>query len=73
MKRSKHRPTSEKEAMRSDYIYCCDCKEYVDFWKYDSIADTGHKGHKWRYVTQRELKTCAKDCTQNHCFEEVIL
>jgi len=26
-----------------DYIYCEDCEMFVDPWKYDSIADTGHE------------------------------
>ncbi len=57
-----------------DYIYCEDCKMVVDFWKYDhDIADAGHEGHNWRYVTEDELAECVKDCEASGCFEEVML
>jgi hypothetical protein len=54
-----------------DYIYCEDCKEFVDFWKYGDIESTGHAKHKWRHVTPEELQNCVKDCVEDGCFEEV--
>ena len=52
----------------TDYIYCKDCKEYVDFYHYDhDIEDTGHKGHDWRYVNNEELKNCIADCKEDNC------
>ena len=56
-----------------DYIYCEDCNEYVDFWKYDNVEDTGHDECNWHYVNDEELKDCIKDCEEDKCFEEVIL
>lgn len=52
------------------YIYCEDCKTYVDFWKYDNIEDTGHADCNWRYVTDEELKVCIQDCIADGCFDE---
>ena len=52
-----------------DYIYCQDCQMFVDLWKYHSLADTGHEGHNWRYVTDEELAECIKDCQEAGCFE----
>jgi len=55
-----------------DYIYCEDCKTYVDFWKYDHDADDcGHKDCKWRYVTEEELKECIKDCVADGCLKKI--
>jgi hypothetical protein len=52
----------------TDYIFCETCDGYVDFYHFDyDIDDAGHKGHKWRYVTEKELKVCVKDCKENHC------
>jgi len=54
-----------------DYIYCEDCKMFVDFWKYDhSIVSAGHDGCNWRYVTKEELKNCIAGCREHGCFEE---
>jgi len=54
-----------------DYIYCEDCKEFVDLWRYDhSIKATGHEGHRWRYVTEQELAQCVEDCKRFGCFKE---
>ena len=54
-----------------DYIYCEDCQEYVDFWQYSNrIEDTGHKEHKWRFVTDEEFRNCIKDCVDDGCFDE---
>ena len=63
------RDTQMKMATK-DYIYCEFCKEFVDLWKYDSIEDTGHDECKWRYVTDKELKECIKDCKESGCFKE---
>ena len=53
-----------------DFIFCETCQEFSDFWKYDSIEDTGHDKCSWRYVTEEELKGCMKDCIQDGCFNE---
>ncbi|MDD5510817.1 MAG: hypothetical protein PHI12_08405 [Dehalococcoidales bacterium] len=50
---------------KADYIYCEDCKQFEDFWKYDhDIYEAGHLGHKWRYVTELELEDCVKSCEE---------
>ena len=54
-----------------DYIYCEDCKMFVDFWKYEhSAIDAGHGGCNWRHVTEGELKDCIEDCEAVGCFAE---
>lgn len=54
-----------------DYIYCEDCKMYIDFWKYDhDIHDAGHSGCRTRFVTDTELvvlKDIYNDCVYNGC------
>ncbi|KKN65874.1 hypothetical protein LCGC14_0476910 [marine sediment metagenome] len=57
---------------KEDYIYCEDCQMFVDFWKYNNLADTGHAGCNWRYVTGEELIDCLADCEEAGCFEEAI-
>lgn len=53
---------------KTDYIYCEDCKEYIDFFQYDhSIEDAGHKDCDWRYVNAIELKGCIADCKEMGC------
>ncbi len=48
-----------------DFIYCEDCKEFVDFFQYShNIRDTGHAKCKWRYVTLKELRDCVLDCEE---------
>ncbi len=48
-----------------DFIFCEDCQEYVDLWRYDGILDnTGHGKCKWRYVTNEELRMCVADCEE---------
>ena len=55
-----------------DYIFCEDCQEGIDFWRYDrSIKDTGHEGHNWRYVTKQELKENIQDCIDFGCIKKV--
>lgn len=53
-----------------DYIYCEDCKMFVDLWKYDNIGDAGHEGCNWRYVTDKELKCVLKECEESGCLKE---
>lgn len=62
-----------KEMKTTDYIYCNDCQEYVDFWKFDSIEDTGHEDCNWRYVTSEELKKLVDNCIKEGCFEQTYL
>ena len=55
----------------TDYIYCEDCKQFIDLWKYGGgIEDTGHDKCNWRYVTEEELKQCVADCKQDGCFKD---
>lgn len=56
----------------TDYIYCEDCKTFVDLWKYGSVENAGHKHCRWRYVTEEELKRCIQDCIEVGCFSEVV-
>lgn len=58
---------------KEDYIYCETCKMMVDFWKYDySLEQAGHEDCKWRYVTNKGLKECIKECQKEGCFDEVL-
>jgi hypothetical protein len=59
-----------RQMSREDYIYCEDCKEFVDLWKYGDIDDTGHANHNWRFVSEKELKECIQDCWEMGCFRE---
>ena len=61
---------NKKKLTVKSYIYCEDCKEFIDLWKYDCIEDTGHDKCKWRYVTEKELKKCVADCEKNGCLKE---
>ena len=61
------------EMKQTDYIFCKDCQEYVDLWKYGSVENAGHDKCRWRYVTKKELKQCVKDCEEEGCFEELRL
>ena len=64
----------KNKLQQTDYIYCYDCEEYVDFFKYDhDIKSTSHEHCKWRNVTVEELEQCKKDCEQNGCFEEEFI
>jgi uncharacterized paraquat-inducible protein A len=45
----------------TDYIYCEDCKTYIDLWKYETIENTGCDKCNWRFVTEEELKVCIED------------
>jgi hypothetical protein len=57
-----------------DYIFCVDCNEVVDFWKYGhSLEDCGHDKCHWRYVTKEELVECVRSCKKGGCFKECIL
>jgi hypothetical protein len=69
-KRKQRTSINYKKLTRKDYVYCEDCEEYIDFWKYDSIEDTGHSECKWRLATEKELKECIDECKKNDCFKE---
>jgi hypothetical protein len=63
-----------KTAKTTDYIFCSDCNEFVDFWKYNhNIKDAGHDDCQWRYVTKEELKECIEVCEEYGCFEEQFI
>jgi len=63
-----------KTAKITDYIYCEDCQEFVDFWKYNhNIIDAGHNGCSWRYVTKEEPADCVEACDDCGCFEEEFI
>lgn len=53
-----------------DYFHCEDCDMTVDFFKYESIEDTGHEGCCIRPLTPEETKEAVADCEENGCFEE---
>ncbi len=62
-----------KERMkRTDFIYCVDCKTYVDLWKYGDVESSGHGGCNWRFVNAEELEECIRECDETGCFEEEI-
>ena len=50
-----------------DFIFCEDCRQFVDFYKYDAIDDTGHSDCNWRFVTTEELKECVRNCLESGC------
>ena len=54
----------------SDYLHCLDCDETFDYWKYDSLADTGHDGHTLRALTSEEFKAAARECAKERCSDE---
>lgn len=64
---------ARKPKGRKDYIFCEDCNCFCDFWKYDSLEDTGHAECTWRFVTVTELRVCIQDCRISGCFEEQFI
>lgn len=50
-----------------DYLQCLDCDETFDYWKYDSLADTGHDGHSLRALTWEEFEQAARQCAEDEC------
>ena len=54
----------------TDYIFCEDCKAFIDFYKYDRVEDSGHGACNWRFVSGTELKTCVQECIEEGCFDE---
>jgi glutathionyl-hydroquinone reductase len=59
-----------REFTTHDYLYCEDCRMFVDLWKFDTIDDTGHAKCHWRYVTEIELQNCIHDCLSDGCFQD---
>lgn len=55
---------------QDDYRYCEDCQTVFDFWKFDSLADAGHDGHKVRMLTFKEFVEAVKACREAGCFDE---
>lgn len=56
---------------REDYIYCEDCKTFVDLYKYDHrVEDAGHQDCTWRFVTEDELRVCIAECEKEGCFRD---
>ena len=47
------------QGKRSAYLRCLDCHETFDYWKYDSLVDTGHDGHRLRALTREEFSGAA--------------
>lgn len=62
---------TKQEITIEDYIYCKDCKEFVDLWKYTDLKDTGHKGHRLRGLTEKEFNQCLIDCEECGCFSKI--
>lgn len=52
---------------RRDYLHCLDCNESFDYWKTDSLADTGHDGHALRALTGDEFRAVARECGVRGC------
>ena len=57
-----------RPAKTNDYVYCLDCREYVDLWKED-IKETNHYTHNCRFVTETELETLNEECWLGGCFK----
>lgn len=55
----------------TDYLFCEDCQEYCDLYKYDNINNTNHQGCNWRYVTEEEKQDLVRNCEADGCFCEV--
>jgi hypothetical protein len=53
-----------------DFRFCEDCDTVFDFWKYDSMEDTGHEGHNIRMLTAEEYKEAVESCREAGCFDE---
>jgi len=47
---------------RRDYLRCLDCSETLDYWKYDTLADSGHDGHTLRALTPEEFQAAMREC-----------
>ncbi len=64
--------TTEETTPRrvGDYLHCLDCDQTFDYWKYDSLADTGHNGHTLRALTGDEFRAAAQDCAEDNCEDE---
>ena len=56
----------------NDYLYCEDCKEFVDWWKYQDLRDTGHEDHIGSQRHFRRTQECVADCkeTIDRCDQE---
>lgn len=52
------------------FLYCGDCRTYVDLYNYDSLEDTGHAECGWRYVTDEEFDELVADCLEEGCISE---
>ena len=59
--------------MNRNYFYCKTCNTIVDFFKYDSLEDTGHDTCDIRDLTNKELKEAMAECKKDGCFEEFCL
>jgi len=59
-----------KQITPEDYRFCEDCNMVFDYWKYDSLEDAGHEGHKVRKVTEQEFWDAVEQCRKGGCFKE---
>ena len=50
-----------------DYLHCLDCDETFDYWKADSLSDTGHDGHTLRALKADEFRAAARECVADRC------
>ena len=55
------------QGRRSAYLRCLDCHETFDYWKYDSLVDTSHDGHRLRALTREEFSGAASRCADDEC------
>ena len=63
---------SETDVIRDlvAYRYCIDHDVIIDFWKYDSMKDTGHSECNTRMLTREEYEEAVKECKDWGCFDE---
>ena len=41
-----------------------------DLWKYGSVEDAGHEGHRLRELTDEEYQEALRACEEEGCFDE---
>ena len=55
----------------TDYLYCNDCKQIIDLWKYDKKKDCFCLNHDSRFLKdKKELKEAIDSCFENGCFQD---
>ncbi len=62
--------TVSRKPEARDYLHCQVCDETFDYWKYDSLADTGHDGHTLRALTREQFAAAARQCADEDFADE---